>query len=72
MRSPITDDVFHGGEPLPDCVRISAHAPVGDGLYPFIPNVAPSSSPRDRDAPAGETPSHAPISPAGKFSRGRT
>ncbi len=73
----LTDDVFHGGEPLPNCVRISAHAPPACGLYrsiplyAFIPNVAdvPPPSPRDRDAPAGERPPALPISPAGKFLR---
>ena len=55
LRLIVTDDAFHGGEPMPDprCVRVSAHAPArGGDLYTRIPTVAdrPHSSIRDEAA----------------------
>lgn len=68
-RLILTDDAFHGGEPLPRVVRIDAHAPPSGGLYSFIPCVASPAVPRqERDAPAGEAPP-IPISPAGISSK---
>lgn len=56
MTRPIlTDDAFHGGEPLPPR---------------FIPTVTgPTAPTADRDAPAGEAPPAHPISPAGNSLR---
>lgn len=55
-RLILTDDAFHGGEPLPRAVA----------LYPFIPSVtAPPVPTAARDAPAGEVAPTTLSSPAG-------